>query len=83
LHVTFTNAHRFAVMVSLIVVVIVVALIMTVPFYGADSRDGQDWRPLQLASPLPNTEHSPPRTAKWPRVVARVGSRVKKLAHKK
>jgi hypothetical protein len=69
-------------MMGLIVVVIVAGLIMAVPFYGADSRDGRDWRPLRLASPLPDTDHPPAQPAKWPRVIARCGSLAKKLVRK-
>jgi hypothetical protein len=56
-------------MVGLIVVVIVVGLIAAIPFYGADSRDGRDWRPHRLASSVPDCDHPPVQPAKWPRVV--------------
>jgi hypothetical protein len=79
LYVISTNTYWFALMVSLIVVVIVVGLIMAVPFYSADSRDGQDWRPFRLASPIPDTDHPPVQPAKWPRVIARFGSLAKRL----
>jgi hypothetical protein len=69
-------------MVGLIVVVIVVGLIMAAPLYGADSRDGQDWRPLRLASPVPDTDRPPVQPAKWPRVIGHFVSLVKKVWRK-
>jgi hypothetical protein len=69
-------------MVGLIVVVIVVGLIIAAPFYGADSRDGRDWRPLHLASSLPDTDHPPAQAAKWPRIIASFASSAKKRARK-
>lgn len=72
LHVTFTHVVQFTLMLGLIVVVIVLGLIMAVPFFGADSRDGRDWRPLCLASPLPDTDVSVLQRTRLLRVVALV-----------
>ena len=69
-------------MVGLIVVVVLVGLIMTVPLYGADSRDGLDWRPLRLASPEPATDHAPAQPARWPEVIKRFALLLKKRVQK-
>ena len=66
-------------MVGLIVVVVIVGLFMGVPFYGADSRDGKDWRPLCLASTLPDTDHPPSQPAKWPHAIKHLGVLLKKV----
>lgn len=46
-----------------LIVVGVVGFLLAVPFIGADSRDGQDWQPLRLPSPMPDKDGSPPSPA--------------------
>jgi hypothetical protein len=42
-----------------LVVVLVAVFLLAAPFLGADSRDGRDWRPLRLPSPVPDTSRPP------------------------
>jgi hypothetical protein len=68
-------------MLGLIVVVVVVGLIIAVPFFGADSRDGRDWRPLCLTSPVPDTDVSVAHRTSFSRVIALVVKSPVKLVH--
>ena len=49
-----------------LVLVLGTGFLLAVPFLGADSRDGRDWHPLRLPSPVPDTDRSlsPPTGAR-------------------
>jgi len=42
-----------------LILALVVGFLLAVPFVGADSRDGHDWHPLRLPSPVPDTDRTP------------------------
>jgi len=42
-----------------LMLVLVAGFLLAVPFLGADSRDGHDWKPLRLPSPVPDTTRPP------------------------
>jgi hypothetical protein len=80
----FASIARSASMILLVSTVVVVGLLLAVPFFGADSRDGRDWQPLRLPTALPDTDRPPlrPTSARRAARLRRRKDRAKWLSRK-